>query len=365
MDRHKDNIGFLRLLFASLVIISHSQEQIYGNRSHELLTRIFHTVSLGDLAVDAFFLISGYLITMSWMNTKSINKYLSRRIRRIYPAFILSYLLCVFALGPFVGADPSRRISVIVYHLVTLQTPETYPGQLGGLPSPELNGPMWTIAYEFRCYLLVVALGITGLINRRWFMLVFTAIGVGAMIGATFHLFGEHLDALDSHQRLNQLIGKLRADIRLTTTFLVGACFYLFRDDVLPRLNYRIALLLGVITIALLFRDPHLAEAVLITLGAACLFWIGFKANIGWLQSINDRWDISYGVYLYGWPIATAIRWLDRSVSPLALAAMTLPLALLAGAASWWGVEKWTKGRSESRSMREPKRQNFTATTMH
>jgi peptidoglycan/LPS O-acetylase OafA/YrhL len=339
----RGNIGVLRLIFASLVIIGHAPEQIDGDRHREPLTTIFHTVSLGQLSVDAFFLISGYLITMSWMRTKSLKLYLQKRALRIYPAFIVAYLISVFALGPLVGASPWRWIGETVFRLVALQSPLIYPGQLAGLHYPDLNGSMWTIAYEFRGYLLVAALGLTGLLHRRWLILCVTAIGVAALIASSFDIVRSPIDAISSHQRLNQLIGAPLSNIELMTTFLVGICFYLFKIEALRWLDARFALLAGLLTAALLFRDPHLAQAALITLGAAPLFWIGLKANLGWLQTINDRWDISYGVYLYGWPIATAIRWFDRSISPWSLAAATLTLAVLAGAASWWGVERWTK----------------------
>jgi len=342
VENHRGNIGVLRLIFASLVIIGHAPEQIDGDRHREPLTLIFHTVSLGQLSVDAFFLISGYLITLSWIRTKSLSLYLQKRVRRIYPAFMVAYLLSVFALGPVVGARPWRWIGETVFRLVALQSPPIYPGQLAGLHYPDLNGSMWTIAYEFRCYLLVGALGMTGLLCRRWLVLWITAIGVIALIAATFHIVRSPIDALNSHQRFNEIFGEPLKNISLTTTFLVGACFYLFKKELTTRLTSRTALFSALLATALL-RYPHLAEAALITLGSISLFWIGLKANIGWLQTINDRWDISYGVYLYGWPIATAIRWFDRSVSPWTLAAVTLTIALLAGATSWWGVERWTK----------------------
>jgi peptidoglycan/LPS O-acetylase OafA/YrhL len=75
------------------------------------------------------------------------------------------------------------------------------------------------------------------------------------------------------------------------------------------------------------------------------VFWLALKAELGPLQRINDRWDISYGTYLYGWPAAITILYFDRAISPWALAALALPAAMMLGALSWWGVEKPVKDR--------------------
>jgi len=122
----KNNIGFIRLLAASMVIVSHSPELIDGDRSREPLMRVFGTLSLGEVAVDIFFLISGYLITRSYLTTRHWN-YVTRRVGRIYPGYLVAYFLCIFAVGPMAGVPISllNRASYakIVGHAMWLDMP--------------------------------------------------------------------------------------------------------------------------------------------------------------------------------------------------------------------------------------------------
>jgi peptidoglycan/LPS O-acetylase OafA/YrhL len=133
-DRN-NNFGFLRLLFAGLVIVSHSPELVDGNRSRELLTRLFGTLSFGEIAVDGFFLISGYLITQSYMRTESTIAYLSKRVLRIVPAYAVSFLLCAFLIAPFAGGaevlTPHGAANVLS-QMPTLSQPFV-PGVFAGL----------------------------------------------------------------------------------------------------------------------------------------------------------------------------------------------------------------------------------------
>jgi len=88
-----NNFDSLRLIFAILVILSHSFPLTRGSNDTEPLMRLTHgQITLGNISVWAFFVISGFLITQSWQRTPKVVKYLKRRIGRIYPGFAVAGL---------------------------------------------------------------------------------------------------------------------------------------------------------------------------------------------------------------------------------------------------------------------------------
>lgn len=154
-----NNFNLLRFLFASLVIVSHAPELQDGNRSREILTGIFGTISFGEMAVDSFFLISGFLIVKSWQERPDFTTFLSSRALRIYPGFIVCSLLCALVIGPLYGTS----------HYLQDFNPLEFLGSVASLNKPAIpavfqqshypaiNGSMWSISYEFKCYLLVLS----------------------------------------------------------------------------------------------------------------------------------------------------------------------------------------------------------------
>lgn len=324
-----------------------------GDRGREPLTALFHSISLGELSVSAFFLLSVYLITKSMVRTERFVPFLERRVLRIYPGFIVASLLSIFVLGPLVGAEVWSDVPRTVAKLIMLREPTEYPGQLPGLHGyPLLNGSLWTISHEFRCYLLVAVLGVVGLLRKRAVVLALTLLVLAISVLATFDVLAVPLAHLHNSAVVRFLVGYPSDVIRLTAVFMVGACWFLFEPEMRASTNAGVAFMCLLVCGALLYRDPHFADVALAIFGGVTLYWVAFKADLGVFQNINDKWDISYGTYLYGWPIAVYIVWRNPGISPWTAAIITLPLALLAGAASWWGLERWTKDLVRSRSAR-------------
>lgn len=331
LSGRNNNFNFLRLLFALCVILDHSFELIDGDRHRELLTRLFHAMSLGEFAVDSFFILSGYLIVQSWEHKPVLLDFLKNRVLRIYPAFVVASLLSVLIVGPL-GAKAALYFGhinalLVLKNILLLRPPET-PPVFQGQPFPFVNGPMWTIAYEFRCYLLVALFGICGLLKRRWAWL--------SLFIAVFVIFKIHSLREISFWGSYFLFGELQYFYRFLPYFFIGGCYYLFRD----KIAYKpIWLLISVAILLCCFCVGKGAEPALIFFWPYVLFYFAFT-QIDVLERLKTSADVSYGIYLYGWPVQKLLLWYWPSFTPWSLFPIACLLAWPCGLLSWHIVER-------------------------
>lgn len=323
-----NNFGFLRLLLASLVVVSHSSELLDQNRSREILTNIFGTISFGEMAVDGFFLISGYLILKSFLSSSTLKGYLLKRVLRIYPGFIAASFFCIFVLIPLSGemhlllnTSPSDWFSTI-RRMLALETPEVPNTQY-----PTLNGAMWSIWLEFVCYLCIPIVYITKFNKPKTYCVLAIMM---ALIFLYTQISGKNIWL--SYVKLD-----LHHTSRLMFAFLVGGLFYLFRTKVVwDKQLTTISMLL--LLISLNFKNT--AEIGLMTFGAYLLFNFALNYKNKFLSSIGGKVDISYGVYLYAWPVQIYVIKYYPQVNLYVLMLATLIAASIFGYLSWIFVEK-------------------------
>ena len=325
-----NNFNFLRLLFATLVILSHSFEFIDGNRSHEILTSIFKSISFGEFAVDGFFLLSGYLIVKSWATEPKPLSFLAKRVLRIHPGYTVAVLMCALIVGPL-AAEPSEyfrklSMSAVFEGIVRMKDPAV-PEVFKGLHYPWVNGSLWTIPFEFKCYLFVLALGVLGLVRRRqaWLAitLVFFTIAVLKSMGHSIPV---------SHRTSLWLYPLCR----LSMFFFSGGVVYLYREHI--RFNKKYLLWsTAAVFIGMFSKDT--AEIVLASFGAYVLFYVAFRPTSA-LEAFRKLPDVSYGVYLYGWPVQALLIWYYPNITPWQLFFLALMGAAALGYASWHIVER-------------------------
>jgi peptidoglycan/LPS O-acetylase OafA/YrhL len=308
-----------------------------GDKRREPLSQIFHSISFGGLAVDAFFLISGYLIAASFAASSSVGSYFWKRVLRIYPAFLVCSLICILVVAPLGGAHlGALRLGEwvrIVARLAMLKPPEV-PGVFQGLPYQALNGSAWTISYEFRCYILAAVFGLIGLYRRPWLFVALTGLLTLAPLAL---LLPGGAALAEAPSWFDAVFGEPEKALRLLDAFMIGTCFWLFRDRIVYRGDLALAFAGAA---AILMLAPAIAEIALISLGAYVLFFVAFKVHWRPLLTINAKSDISYGVYLYAWPVAALVIWWWRDVPVVVLGLVTLAAAVACGAASWTLIEK-------------------------
>lgn len=317
---HKNNFNLLRFILASLVIVAHVPELQNGNRSSEILTRIFGTISFGELAVDGFFVLSGFLIVKSWQDRPSIATFLLSRILRIYPGFIVASLLCALVVGPMYGLDSyfqnfdATKFGFGLARLHLTGIPEVFTNT----PSPLLNGAMWSIAIEFECYLLVLACGLAGVLNRP-------RIWLSLFLICTIIYIANRLGVLNTRFDLH---------VRCVMAFAAGGCFYLYQDKMVWRASMAwISLMLFAM---LLFVEPLAEPALCIFFGYAILYYAMTGTSF---LGFNNYPDISYGVYLYAWPINKIILWHYPAINVYLAIGIVFVLSILAGTVSSYLVE--------------------------
>lgn len=316
-----NNFNLLRFLFASLVIVSHAPELQDGNRSREVLTNVFGTISFGEMAVDSFFVISGFLIAKSWQERPNIAAFLSSRVLRIYPGFVAASLVCALIVGPIYGLPDyfqSFQPAEYLSSLIALKPP-AIPFVFQGSHYPAVNAAMWSISYEFMCYLLIMVCGLAGVLRKRHAWLTITVV----------------CTAIHIANRSSGIPLPLDQYFRCVMAFSFGGCFYLYRENIPWTKN--IAWLALAAFGVLLFFKPLAEPALGLFFGYAIIYYANHGKR---LLDFNRLPDISYGVYLYAWPINKMLYWHFPVMNVYAAMAVVFILSALAGTLSWYLVEK-------------------------
>lgn len=330
-----NNFNLIRMVAAFAVLLSHSFP-LTGSGA-DPVHRVIGTLTLGDLAVDLFFVASGFLVTASLLKRQSGVDFVWARFLRIYPAFWLMLLLLVFVLGPLFTTLPLPSYfaqSSIYVHLtkaatIFLRAATTLPGVFTTNPLPNaVNGSLWTMPYEVRMYAI---LAVTWLLLRGWSdriralkiaVIVYALLAAGYLVAEQFSLIGQF-------PRLHQLA-------RLSFMFFSGATFYVLR----ARIRLRAALFWPLLLLLLLsVGQRHLFFVLYHGSIAYLLLYLAYVPS-GLIRRYNAMGDYSYGFYIYAFPVQQAVAALLPGVSVLEMVLIALPVVLLLSALSWHLLEK-------------------------
>lgn len=333
-----NNFDFLRLALAVLVLYSHCYPLGTGSEAREPIYRLTHgQMTGGAVAVDLFFVMSGFLITASAERSRNLGSYFRKRFARIYPAFLVAAAVDLLVVLPLSGGSlwpgPAwRRAGDVVLQTLRLREFD-YAGAFAGTPYPgAMNGSLWSVQFEFWCYVGVALLLVSGLLRRR---LVLLALFLGSVaVSVMFQLHGW----IFGGKWLGVLLGSPQLWARLLPLYLAGVVFYLWRDRI------RMSTAGVVVAVGLLLaacRLPAGCAGVFPLAGTYLVFYFAFSPRIR-LHGFGRFGDFSYGAYLYAFPVEQLVmKAIGRPAAPGVLFACALPVTLAAACASWYGVERW------------------------
>ena len=343
LPRHAPNgFGLLRLCMASLVIVQHSLALTdFASAAtigpYELLWR----ANFGDVAVGGFFALSGFLLWSS-VQRHSPRRFIRLRMYRLFPGYWAALVVVAFLLAPVIalaaGTTGGYRLlgsdSALTYVLSNLGLIVIQPSigeVLSANPYPDsLDGSFWTLMPEFLCYLgLLAVTAVAAKFGLRDWRVPF-AVALAALAATT-------VGAVMLPGQLGQYAV---AVLSLASAFFFGSTLAALGWDSQARPAHMM-LATAALGLMLVFGlwvplGPPVLAFFVITLGSVM--------RRGWPTKVGTRTDISYGVYLYHFPVIQllvamgvvgASAWFSYFVLTPAALLLTVPIAL----ASWYVVE--------------------------
>jgi peptidoglycan/LPS O-acetylase OafA/YrhL len=330
---NKNNLNAVRLFLALAVILSHASILSYGKegefRGELLATFNSGQMTIGQAAVNLFFFLSGILITASFLKNKNLQHFLLNRFLRIYPAYIAAMIFSaavIWIFCPDFRANVGRGFSwffVFLSDCLFLDGRSiSWKGVFQDNPFPQFaNGSLWTIPWEFKCYLMVAFIGLFGLFKNRVWILMATIFALSVYTASHF---------------TGWVVVGSKTEWRFLAYYLSGMSAWLWRDK-LPYSPFAATTCLFALLISGYFAPWF--EVVFPICGSYLALWIGYskpRKIFEW----TDRADLSYGVYVFAFPIQQILAMHEVFRVPLLQFFVATPLSLVCAWMSWTFIEK-------------------------
>lgn len=319
----ENNFDFLRLLAALFVIQTHSHglSEIEG----DLFNRISGYDSLGRLGVNIFFIISGFLITKSWLDKPIVFTFFKKRFLRIFPGLCSAVIFGAFVIGPLVTSLSLKEYILNPQTFNYLQTMilvpplhfafTSLPGVFVDNHTPNfVNGSLWTLFAEVIMYLLIVILGLLGIYKKRNIVILICGVSI------LFYFF----------------IPILTEFSKLGIFFLFGSIIYLFRDKII--FNNKLAFLFFLLWV--FSFNTSMGLFVNFFSLSYLIIYVAF-IRIPLINNFSKYGDFSYGMYIYAFPIQQSIlHFYSNNITLWSFSFYTILITFLVAFLSWKYIEK-------------------------
>ncbi|MAC90725.1 acyltransferase [Maricaulis sp.] len=324
----RDNrFTLIRLVLASMVMLEHIFVVVRGPDAAPAIA--VHGWSIGYLAVNGFFILSGFLIADSLERRQDLKAFLVSRSLRIWPALIVLGGAATLFFGPVFTSLPIEAYltspQTWLYPLHVLLFADTSAGPAGvyaDVPAAgEFSATLWTLRYEVLAY---AGLALVFFTRFAW---------------KTHWLIGLFLGATVASWLVSDYVSEAPAMVsslgRFGSAFLLGVITYRLRAQLPLSLLGVLIFLLA----ALAFGSAQPAEWFWNFALASAIFWIGL-IQLDKIPTASGMPDWSYGIYIWHYPLMQAVMFFDERATPLSVGFIAVPITLLVSAFSWSFFEK-------------------------
>lgn len=327
----KNNFDFIRMVAALCVLFSH-QHALTGLREPSVL----NVHSLGGFSVLMFFSISGFLVAQSWEADPNLWRFSVKRFLRIWPGFAVVIILAAVVLGPLVSSMSLREyyahpLFKDYFSNLHFTLRDGLPLQFTGSAIPTaINGALWTIPLELKCYVALGFLGLIGVLGIRLMLPLLTLLAAAAYFSLEPQL-GEIFKNLEWTLTTTLLI-------QFSLFFFAGSSFYYLRIQANKR-HATLALGISWITaiIAITLGKPLLALWLVVPVTTLVF---GNMSTPG-IRDAGRYGDLSYGIYIYAFPVQQTFIWLWKDhISWWTLLGITAIATTTLAFLSWHLIEK-------------------------
>lgn len=318
LPREANNLDLVRIIAAAMVIFGHAYALILVEGQSDPLAQWLGFDSTGSVAVKVFFLLSGLVVTNSLLEKRQPLQFLIARFFRLWPALAVTVLLCALVMGPLLTSLPLEdyflhpETAKYIYRNFVFRIRFPLPGVFEDNALRAVNGSLWTIPHEIKAYLWLLGLFLLGLFGRRWLPLALLA----AILAAPLLFPDENPEVA-----------------LLMVCFAIGAALAYYKQQII--LNGWVVLALWML-FALLRQAPLNFYLFYLALFASILV----VASRSWMLRLRPRSDLSYGIYLWGFPVQQVMAQFFGAQGILFNQLASVAICLLLAFCSWHLVEK-------------------------
>nr|WP_246736320.1 acyltransferase [Enterovirga sp. DB1703] len=318
------------MIAAASVVVTHAFWLTTADDAQQPLSALGHK-NLGHHAVNVFFVLSGILVAGSLDRSKSMKSFVASRALRILPGLLACTLFTAFVVGPLVSStslgsyfSDARTWLYPIQVTAMAKISAGLPGVFATNPVPNVvNESLWTLKYEVLCYTVLTLLAVCGALRSTRPFVGVLVLSALILVRITFRPADPtNLSPIDHFARFWLL-------------FLLGVAFHHFRATIPLRWS-----LLAAAVLVWWAGSATRFEPVLTFLATGYGAIMLASLPGGWARDFANQHDLSYGIYIYGWPVTQALVWFRPGITSLAAAALSLLLAAVLAWASWTLVER-------------------------